>query len=59
MSLSAIEHVNNAQQHRRKYVPASIKVIDISTSKIICQSPGLANESAKEVDFGDGGFVEW
>ena len=36
MNLSAIEHNNNTQQRRQTYVPASVKVIELTTQRGIC-----------------------
>ena len=55
MNLSAIEHINNTQQRRQVYVPASIKVIEVTAQNIICQS---GNVSMDWKDLGDGGFEE-
>lgn len=38
MNLSAIEHNNNTQQRRQTYVPASVKVIEITSQGILCGS---------------------
>ena len=34
---------NKEPQGRTKYVPASVKVIEVTAQKIICQSPGNYN----------------
>ena len=51
MNLSAIEHNNNTQQRRQVYVPARVKVIEVTAQKVICTSgdgtetPGLSPDN--------------
>ena len=40
MNFSAIEHNNNTQQRRQTYVPASVKVIELSSQRGICVLAG-------------------
>ena len=48
MNLSAIEH-NNTQQMRRVYVPARIKVIEVTAQRIICESTNQYNTNPAEM----------
>ena len=34
---------NNELQERQKYVPASVKVIEVTAQKVLCQSGGTYN----------------
>lgn len=48
MNISALEH-NNAQKWRQVYVPASVKIIEFSAHKVICQNPyGIPTEFDEE-----------
>lgn len=58
MSLSAIEHSNNPQQRRQAYVPARIKVIEVITQRIICQSVPGGNSSMNEVILDENDFEQ-
>ena len=35
---------NKELQERQTYVPASVKVIEITAQKVLCQSPGNYND---------------
>ena len=35
---------NNEQRERQKYVPASVKVIEVTAQKVLCQSGGEYND---------------
>lgn len=46
------ETQNYEQQDRQGYVPASVKVIEVTVQRVICQSP-----SPGFGDYGDGGNI--
>ena len=49
MNLSAIEHSNNTQQRRQVYVPARIKVIEVTAQRVLCESTNQYNTNPAEM----------
>ena len=45
---------NNELRKRQTYVPASVKVIEITTQRVVCSSPGGDTE-----DLGETPFKNW
>ena len=58
MNLSAIKHINYTQQRRQAYIPAEIKMINITTRRIICQSGPGGNDSMNEVILDENDFEQ-
>ena len=53
MNLSAIEHINNTQQRRQVYVPARVKVIEVTAQRVLCQSGGNRSMGERELNEDD------
>ena len=49
MNLSAIEHINNTQQGHQVYVPARIKVIEVTAQRVLCESTNQYNTNPAEM----------
>lgn len=45
-------------QSIESYRSPEIKVLELKVHSLICLSPGEANDSLYEQDFGDGGFTQ-
>lgn len=48
---------NRNRQERRKYVPATVKVVEVTAQKVICTSPGDIEKSGS--DFGGGEILNF